>query len=230
LDTSCRKKSNNSFRFRIQEYYNSWQSIPNWHFNFVCMETQNKLQIADDLVLSKIYVIRNQKVMLDRDLAALYGVETKQLKRQVNRNSERFPEDFMFELTKTENDALRSQFGTLKRGEHSKFLPYAFSEHGVLMLSSVLMSENAIKVNIQIMRIFTKIRQSFADTTELRLAVEEIRRKTENNTKNIEVVFQYLDELFLKKEDPQNRTKIGYKVRTNNKFVRPHRLKEPQAF
>jgi cell division protein FtsL len=194
------------------------------------METQNKLLIADDLVLSKIYVIRNQKVMLDRDLAALYGVETKQLKRQVNRNSERFPEDFMFELTKTENDALRSQFGTLKRGEHSKFLPYAFSEHGVLMLSSVLMSENAIKVNIQIMRIFTKIRQSFADTTELRLAVEEIRRKTENNTKNIEVVFQYLDELFLKKEDPQNRTKIGYKVRTNNKFVRPHRLKEPKAF
>ena len=194
------------------------------------METQSKLLIADDLVLSKIYVIRNQKVMLDRDLAALYGVETKQLKRQVNRNSERFPEDFMFELTKTENDALRSQFGTLKRGEHSKFLPYAFSEHGVLMLSSVLMSENAIKVNIQIMRIFTKIRQSFADTTELRLAVEEIRRKTENNTKNIEVVFQYLDELFLKKEDPQNRTKIGYKVRTNNKFVRPHRLKEPKAF
>jgi cell division protein FtsL len=194
------------------------------------METQNKLLIEDDLVLSKIYVIRNQKVMLDRDLAALYGVETKQLKRQVNRNSERFPEDFMFELTKTENDALRSQFGTLKRGEHSKFLPYAFSEHGVLMLSSVLMSENAIKVNIQIMRIFTKIRQSFADTTELRLAVEEIRRKTENNTKNIEVVFQYLDELFLKKEDPQNRTKIGYKVRTNDKFVRPHRLKEPQAF
>ncbi len=176
------------------------------------METQNELPITDDLVLSKIYVIRNQKVMLDRDLAALYGVETKQLKRQVNRNSERFPEDFMFELTKTENDSLRSQFGTLKRGEHSKFLPYAFSEHGVLMLSSVLSSEKAINVNIQIMRIFTKIRQSFADNTELRLAIEEIRRKTENNTKNIEVVFQYLDELLNKKEDQKDREQIGYKL------------------
>lgn len=176
------------------------------------METQKELQITDDLVLSKIYVIRNQKVMLDRDLAELYGVETKQLKRQVKRNSERFPEDFMFELTKAENDSLRSQFGTLKRGEHSKFLPYAFSEHGVLMLSSVLSSEKAINLNIQIMRIFTKIRQSFADNTELRLAIEEIRRKTENNTKNIEVVFQYLDELLNKKEDQKDREQIGYKL------------------
>lgn len=174
------------------------------------MITQKDVALADDVVMTKIYVIRGQKVMLDRDLAELYGVETKQLKRQVNRNSERFPEDFMFELSVEENATLRSQFGTLKRGEHSKFLPYVFTEHGILMLSSVLNSPKAIMVNIQIMRIFAKIRQTLTDTTELKLAVEEIRRKTENNTKNIEVVFQYLDELLDKKENPEKRKQIGY--------------------
>ncbi len=151
------------------------------------MKTQKEeLALPNELVMQKIYYIRGQKVMLDRDLAELYGVETKQLKRQVNRNLERFPEDFMFELTADENTTLRSQFGTLKRGEHSKFLPYVFTEHGILMLSSVLNSEKAVEVNIRIMRIFTKIRQTLTDTIELRLALEEIRRKTENNTKNID--------------------------------------------
>jgi len=87
--------------------------------------------------------------MLDRDLAELYGVEVKQLKRQVKRNQDRFPVDFMFELSKEEYDALRSQFGTLKRGEHSKYLPYAFTEQGVAMLSSVLRSTRAVKVNVR---------------------------------------------------------------------------------
>ena len=84
--------------------------------------------IVEEVVMNKIYIVRGQKVMLDRDLAELYQIETKQLKRQVKRNTERFPEDFMIELTKTEEDALRSQFGTLKRGEHIKYLPYAFTE------------------------------------------------------------------------------------------------------
>lgn len=91
-----------------------------------------------------IVLIRGHKVMLDRDLAELYGVEVKQLKRQVKRNQDRFPADFMFELSKGEYDALRSQFGTLKRGEHSKYLPYAFTEQGVAMLSSVLRSTRAV--------------------------------------------------------------------------------------
>lgn len=150
--------------------------------------------------------------MLDSDLADLYQVETKQLKRQVKRNIERFPNDFMLELTKQEYDSLRSQIGTLKRGEHSKFLPFAFTEHGVLMLSTVLNSHKAIQVNIQIMRIFTRIRQMLTDNTELRLAMEKLERKTENNTKNIEVVFKYLDELLEKKESPGLRQKIGYKI------------------
>ena len=95
-----------------------------------------------------ILVIRGQKVMLDRDLAELYGVKTKVLKQAVRRNIKRFPDDFMFELTEEENSALRSQFVTLKRGQHSKYLPFAFTEQGVAMLSSVLNSERAIEVNI----------------------------------------------------------------------------------
>ena len=176
------------------------------------MEKVQSITLPDEVVMSKIYFIRGHKVMLDRDLAELYEVETKQLKRQVNRNAERFPEDFMFELTKEEAEISRSQFGTLKQGENIKYLPFVFTEHGVLMLSSVLKSQKAILVNIQIMRIFTRIKQALADNTELRLIIEELRKKTENKTKNIEVVFQYLDELIEKKENPKERTQIGYKV------------------
>ncbi len=168
--------------------------------------------LTEELVLNKIFIIREQKVMLDRDLAELYGVETKQLKRQVNRNIERFPEDFMFELTKEETEISRSQFGTLKQGDNIKYLPFAFTEHGVLMLSSVLNSSQAIQVNIQIMRIFTRIKKSVTENTELQLAVEKLEKKTNNNTKNIEVVFQYLDELIEKTDKPKPRTQIGYKI------------------
>ena len=170
------------------------------------------ISIPEEIILNKIYLLRGFKIILDSDLAELYQVETKQLKRQVKRNIERFPSDFMIELTKDEYDSLRSQFGTLKRGEHSKFLPYAFTEHGVLMLSSVLNSPKAIQVNIQIMRIFTRIRQMLSDNTELRLAIEKLERKTENHTKNIEVVFKYIDELMDKAEKPRPRKEIGYKT------------------
>lgn len=176
------------------------------------MRNANLTTLPDEVLMNKIYIIRNQKVMLDSDLAELYGVETKQLKRQVNRNIERFPADFMFELTKQEAEVSRCQFGTLKQGENIKYLPYVFTEHGVLMLSSVLNSPKAIQVNIQIMRIFTRIRQSLTDNTELRLIIEEIRKKTDNNTKNIELVFQYFDELLDKKEKVEPRTQIGYKI------------------
>ena len=176
------------------------------------MEKATLTTLPDEVLLNKIYMIRNQKVMLDSDLAELYGVETKQLKRQVNRNIERFPIDFMFELTKQEAEISRCQFGTLKQGENIKYLPYVFTEHGVLMLSSVLNSPKAIQVNIQIMRVFTHIRKSLADNTELRLLIEELRKKTDNNTKNIEVVFQYFDELLDKKEKVKPRTQIGYKI------------------
>ena len=174
--------------------------------------------IVEEVVMNKIYIVRGQKVMLDRDLAELYQIETKQLKRQVKRNTERFPEDFMIELTKTEEDSLRSQFGALKRGEHIKYLPYAFTEQGVAMLSSVLNSPKAIQVNIEIIRVFTRMRQLLMDNTEIRLAIEKLEKRTENNTKNIEVVFQYIDELTDKKElaqKTQTRKPIGYKLPNN---------------
>ena len=170
--------------------------------------------VEDELVMSKIFIIRNQKVMLDKDLAQLYEVETKQLKRQVKRNIERFPDDFMMELTEIEFENLRSQFGTSSWGG-SRYLPLAFTEHGVLMLSSVLNSSKAIQINIQIMRIFNRIRKMVTDNTELHLAMERLTKKTENNTKNIEVVFQYIDELIDKKETEKPRVQIGYKITKN---------------
>ncbi|WP_136667762.1 ORF6N domain-containing protein [Flavobacterium sp. H122] len=173
--------------------------------------SQNEISIPDEIISDKIYFIRGQKVMLDKDLAGLYQVETKNLKRQVRRNIERFPEDFMFELTDFEMDSLRSQFGTLKRGQHSKYALMAFTENGVSMLSSVLNSPTAIKVNIQIIRVFTKIREALNDTLSLKLEIEQIKKKLENQNKNIELVFNYLDELMEKQEKKIERTKIGYK-------------------
>lgn len=172
---------------------------------------ENELIITEQSIISKILLIRGQKVMLDSEIAILYGVETKQLKRQVRRNIERFPEDFMFELTEIESEILRSQFGTLKQGAYSKYKPMVFTEQGVAMLSSVLNSATAIKVNIQIIRVFTKIRQEISETLNIKLEIEEIKKKLTNQNKNIELVFTYLDELMDKQENKIERTKIGYK-------------------
>lgn len=171
---------------------------------------ESLIVVPDEVVMNKIYIIRDQKVMLDRDLAELYKVETKQLKRQVKRNPDRFPDDFMFELTREEYGNLRSQFGTSSWGGE-RYLPIVFTEQGVSMISSVLNSKIAIAVNIQIMRIFTKMRQMLRDNTDLRLDIEKIKRKLDNQDKNMEIVFRYLDELLEKKENPKPRTKIGYK-------------------
>ena len=169
--------------------------------------------ISEEAISDKIYFIRNQKVMLDRDLALLYGIETRVLKQAVKRNILRFPEDFMFELSKIEYDSSRSQSVTLNKGRGSnlKYLPSVFTEHGVLMLSSVLNSDKAIQTNIQIMRIFTKVRQMLLDTTDLKIDILQIQKKLENHDKNIELVFNYLDELTVKEETIKPRTKIGYK-------------------
>lgn len=151
--------------------------------------------------------------MLSFDLAILYEIENRVLNQAVKRNLSRFPEDFMFQLTENENNSLRSQIVILKkrRGEHQKYLPFAFTEHGVLMLSSVLKSDKAIQTNIQIMRIFTKVRQMLLDTTEIKGDILQIQKKLENHDKNIELVFSYLDELTEKKENEGERVKIGYK-------------------
>lgn len=171
------------------------------------------LLVPDEIIMNQIYYIRGHKVMLDADLATLYEVETKQLKRQVKRNIDRFPEDFMFKLTSEEYIVSRSQNGTLKQGSNIKYAPMVFTEQGVAMLSSVLNSKRAIKVNIQIIRIFTRIRQMFVDNTEIRLEIEKIKNKLDNQDKNMEIVFRYLDELLEKQEQPNPpRKRIGFKT------------------
>lgn len=166
--------------------------------------------IPDEVITGKIYFIRNQKVMLDSDLAQLYGVETKRLKEQVKRNLTRFPEDFMFELSDTEWESLRSQIATSKSRGGIRYNPMAFTEQGVAMLSSALNSEKAIEVNIQIIRIFTKLRAMLMDTTVLQLEIEKIKKKLDNHDKNIELVFTYLDQLIEKTENPIPRKEIGF--------------------
>lgn len=163
--------------------------------------------IPDNIVVNKIYELRGLKVMLDSDLAELYGVETKRLNEQVGRNPDRFPEDFMFQLTDEEWLNLKSQIATSSWGGRRK-LPFVFTEHGILMLSSVLNSRQAIQMNIQIVRIFTRIRQFIADNGELKLEIEEIKKTLNNHDKNIELVFTYLDRLIDKKIGPRKR--IGY--------------------
>lgn len=147
--------------------------------------------------------------MLDSDLAELYGVETRVLNQAINRNINRFPSDFMFQLNEGEWSNLKSQFVISSWGGR-RTLPFAFTEHGVLMLSSVLNSTRAIQVNIQVMRIFTRFRKSLSDNGELKAEIAEVRKKLDNNTQNIELVFQYLDELVEKKEETKSRKRIGY--------------------
>ncbi|MEO5641970.1 MAG: ORF6N domain-containing protein [Bacteroidia bacterium] len=163
----------------------------------------------DEILVTKIHFIRGQKVMIDRDLAELYVVETKQLKRQVNRNIDRFPQDFMFQITKEELESLRSQFGTLKRGEHTKFLPFAFTEQGVAMLSSVLSSKQAIAVNIQIIRVFTRMREIVSSNREVLIKLEQLEASVNTNRDDIEEIFSALQKLL----DPElpPRDMIGYK-------------------
>lgn len=168
--------------------------------------------VPDELIMNQIYYIRDHKVMLDKDLAKLYQVTTGNLNKAVRRNLERFPPDFMFQLTENEHKNLMFQNGISSWGGTRK-LPFVFTEQGVAMLSGLLSSPRAIAVNIQIMRVFTQVRRMLFDNTELRLALEEIRRKTDNNTKNIEVVFQYLDELIDTKENSSMQKRaIGFRI------------------
>src|SRR3990172_1371047 len=167
-----------------------------------------KVEIVPQQVIeSKIFIIRGKKVMLDKDLAVLYGVETKVLNQAVKRNILRFPEDFMFQLSQEEAKELsRSQFVTLKRGQNIKYLPYAFAENGVAMLSSVLNSKRAIQVNIQIMRTFTKIREMLATHKELRQKIGEIEKKYDHQFK---IVFDVIKQLISPQETKKG--KIGFR-------------------
>jgi hypothetical protein len=164
----------------------------------------NKDIVSTELISSKIYFIRGIKVMLDRDLAELYEVETRALNQAVRRNIKRFPDDFMFQLDKKEFENLKSQIVTSSWGGIRK-MPLAFTEQGVAMLSGILNSDRAIQVNIQIMRTFTKLRHMIAGHEELKKAVEELREQTDER---FEVVFSVLDKLLTDNEKP--RKKIGF--------------------
>jgi hypothetical protein len=159
-----------------------------------------KLVIHEDQVKTLIHEIRGIKVILDYDLAQLYGVETGQLKRAVRRNIERFPEDFMFEITREEYNSLRRQIGILEpgKGEHAKYLPFAFTEQGVAMLSSVLKSKRAVEVNIAIMRAFVQTRQISFKYEELAAKLEDVLEMTISNKKEIEIVKELLGMTMLK--------------------------------
>jgi len=164
-----------------------------------------KSALPTETIASKIYLVRSQKVMLDRDLAELYGVQTRVLKQAVRRNISRFPPDFMFELTNEEQKSLRSQIVTLKKGQHSKYLSFAFTEQGVAMLSSVLNSARAIQVNIQIIRTFTKLRSLLATHKDLKRKIEAMEKKYDEN---FQIIFEAIRRLFDEEEKPKR--KIGY--------------------
>jgi hypothetical protein len=164
-----------------------------------------------------IHLIRGQKVLLDRDLAALYGVTTGNLNKAVRRNIERFPGDFMFELTREEAERLRFQFGSLKRGQHFKYLPRGFTEQGVAMLSSVLNSPRAIQVNIAIMRVFVRLRETLSLHKELAQKLAELERKIEGHDEHIRTLFEAIRQLAApapESESPAGKeSEMGFHVR-----------------
>lgn len=166
----------------------------------------------NEVIIDKIYLIRGQKVMLDRDLAELYQVETKVLKQSIKRNSSRFPEDFMFELTKEELENWRSQFVTSNSDKMGlRYMPFAFTEQGVAMLSSVLNSERAIQMNIQIIRIFTKMKEMALTHKDILLKIEKLETETGKNSSDIQTIFKALKQLLQEPKIEEKRTKIGFK-------------------
>ena len=190
----------------------------------------DEILIPAERIEKAILLIRGHKVMLDSDLAELYGVATKVLNQAVARNGKRFPVDFMFRLTAEEAEALRSQIvtleeaealrfqsGTLKagRGQHRKYLPYAFTEQGVAMLSGVLNSDRAIEVNIAIMRAFVKLREILATHKDVARKLEDIERKLGQHDEHFRVVFEAIRQLMLPPPEPENKRHIGF-GRENN--------------
>ena len=177
------------------------------------MKEEEKLKLPDEVVMEKIHFIRGEKVMLDRDLAELYGVTTGNLNKAVIRNIARFPDDFMFQLTKEEFDNLIFQIGRSSWGGLRK-LPRAFSEQGVAMLSGVLHSERAIKVNIHIMRVFTRMREMLVSHKEILRKLEDLERTDIEQDEKIRVILEYIKQLEkaeVEKLEFNDRRRIGFK-------------------
>lgn len=180
-------------------------------------KTELQVLVAEQKILNRIYVIRGEKVMLDGDLAEMYGVETKRLNEQVKRNLKRFPKDFMFGLTQKEFENLKSQNATSSWGGRRK-LPNAFTEQGVAMLSSILNSDTAIEVNIRIIRVFTKLREYALTHKEILVQLAKLEkevsansRHTERNSQDIENIFLALKDLVEKQATTSPRRRIGFR-------------------
>ncbi len=173
---------------------------------------KNELQslVAEQKILNRIYVIRGQKVMLDRDLAEMYGVETKVFNQSVKRNIERFPKDFMFALREKEWENLRSQFVTSSWGG-IRYRPNVFTEQGVAMLSSILNSKTAIEVNIRIIRVFTRLREYALTHKDILVQLAKLEKEVKGNSRDIDNIFTVLKELLEKQNSSTPRNKIGFK-------------------
>jgi hypothetical protein len=187
------------------------QTKPTQREIMVSKKVNHEIAASAEKIESIIYFIRGQKVMLDSDLAELYGVETKILKRAVRRNRERFSADFLFLLNNQELMRLRCQNGTSKMGRGgSRYLPYAFTEQGVAMLSGVLTSPRAIGVNIEIMRAFVRLRRLLAAHKELSQKLEELEHQLRDHDEKIQTIFIAIRQLMVPKETPGK--KIGFQL------------------
>lgn len=173
------------------------------------MSALNTVSIPDEVVMKKIYMIRGHKVMLDRNLAEIYGVKAIRLREQVKRNKERFPENFMMQLTEAEVEDMVSQNAIPSKQVLGGAFPYVFTEHGVLMLSNVLKSEKAIQMSIRIIEVFVKLREVILLHKDVSLLVEQVEKKLIKQDEKIEVLFTYLSKFIEKEEQP--RTEIGFK-------------------
>jgi phage regulator Rha-like protein len=167
-----------------------------------------KSLVPIDLIQKKILLVRGEKVMLDQDLAELYGVETGQLTRQIRRNFDRFPEDFMFQLTKEEFDILRSQSGSSSWGGR-RYAPYVFTEQGVAMLSSVLRSKRAVEVNVQIMRAFVQLRKFLSSQEQFRRKLSALERRRTEHDAHFKTVFEAIRQL-MAPPAPAEKRQIGF--------------------
>ena len=165
--------------------------------------------IPDEVVMNKIFMIRGHKVMMDRDLAELYGVKAIRLREQVKRNRDRFPVNFMFQLDEMEVEGMVSQNAIPSKKQLGGSLPYAFTEHGVLMLANVLKSDQAITMSIRIIEIFVKLRETLITHKDILLKLEQLERKSSKQDDDIKLIFKYLKELVNPKTEPMRR--IGFK-------------------
>jgi len=178
------------------------------------MSENNSMMIPEEVIMNKILNIRGLKVMIDSDFAELYGVPTKRLNEQVKRNIKRFPEDFMFQLTEQEKKEVVAICDHLKKLKYSPNLPYAFTEHGALMLASILKSDRAIQMNIQVIRVFNRMRKMMANHSEILKKLEELQNNEIEQDVKIMIIFEYLEQLEQVKnqqDEQENRRRIGFR-------------------